>query len=382
MLAKKIVLTAITLSSFSFAQTHRPARPPQYVAMAFDGSKTISAWQQTRDFSKNLEANGKSAKFTYFLSGVVFLKDTQKRLYTGPHHNAGQSDISFGGDVNELSSRIQQMNKAIHEGHEMGSHANGHFHAEEQRWSEDDWQSEFSIFNALINNVFTNNSLPNTLESLDLNPEEDVVGFRAPYLETTDGLWSTLHDYKYRYDTSEVADANYWPRKLHAGVWNFPLAMLRIVDTNKRTLSMDYNFYVADSNAEPDPANGATYRDRMKRTYLKYFESNYNGNRAPLHIGHHFSAWNDGAYWKALQDFASEVCGKPEVKCVTYSELADYMDTLSESTLAAYQRGDFDLRNAPAGMQKRGRKFSAAKVYSKAEIESLGLSVDPPAAHE
>ncbi len=381
-LNKSKFLFACALTCLAQAQTQRPARPPQYIALAFDGSKTISAWEQTRSFSKSLRDNNKHLAFSYFLSGVVFLKDTQKRLYTGPKHSAGQSDITFGGDTTELTSRIQQINAAIDEGHEMGSHANGHFHAEEQSWSEDDWMSEFSIFNKLIKNVFVNNGLPDSLERLKLNVEEDVVGFRAPYLETTNGLWPTLREFKYRYDTSRVADANYWPRKVEGGVWNFPLAMLRIVDTNKRTLSMDYNFYVADSNAEPNPSQSEVYRDRMKRTYLKYFESNYNGNRAPLHIGHHFSAWNGAAYWNALKDFASEVCGKPEVKCVTYKELANYMDTLSEATIAAYQRGNFDTSNAPPSMKTQNRIFSEAKVYSSQELKNLGLEVDPPKAHQ
>jgi len=79
----------------------------------------------------------------------------------------------------------------------------------------------------------------------------------------------------------------------------------------------------------------------MLETYLQYFESNYNGNRAPVHIGHHFSLWNGGAYWEAMQEFALAVCGRPEVKCVTYTELADFVDTRSPAQLKAYQAGNF-----------------------------------------
>jgi hypothetical protein len=39
--------------------------------------------------------------------------------------------------------------------------------------------------------------------------------------------------------------------------------------------------------------------------------------------------------------FIERVCGLPEVKCVTYSKLADFMDGQSAETLKAYQKGDF-----------------------------------------
>ncbi len=357
-------------------------RPPQYVVFAFDGSKSLKFWQDTRDFSKSMAAQNTQVPFTYFLSGTVFLKDNKKTLYQGPKHSPGQSDISFGGNEAELTGRIQQMNKAIEEGHEMGSHANGHFNGEEGRWSESDWSLEFKLFNWLIKDVFTNNELPSSLEPLNLDPEKEVVGFRAPYLGVTSGLWPTLENYKFRYDTSLATEPNYWPRKNSKGIWNFPLAMIRIVDTNKRTLSMDYNFYVADSNASPNPANSEIYRSRMKRSYLKYFNDNYAGNRAPVHIGHHFSLWNGGAYYNALKDFAQAVCGKAEVKCVTHKELADDLDELDDETLAQYQRGNFNREDAPTRMKGRREIKTTTKFYNSTELKKLGIEFDPPAAHE
>jgi hypothetical protein len=79
----------------------------------------------------------------------------------------------------------------------------------------------------------------------------------------------------------------------------------------------------------------------MLATYLDYFHTNYTGNRAPLHIGHHFTAYQGGVYNEALKDFARRVCGLPEVKCATYGELADFMDKQKPEALTAYQAGDF-----------------------------------------
>ena len=112
---------------------------------------------------------------------------------------------------------------------------------------------------------------------------------------------------------------DFQPKRDRYGIWDFPLASLRAA--HGRVPSMDYNFYFKDSKGKPNPSNGALYEQRMLDAYRKYFRNNYNGSRAPIHIGHHFSKWNGGAYWRAMKRFAIEVCGKPDVKCVTYREL-------------------------------------------------------------
>jgi hypothetical protein len=88
----------------------------------------------------------------------------------------------------------------------------------------------------------------------------------------------------------------------------------------------------------------------MLATYLAYFRASYTGNRAPLNIGHHFEAYQGGAYNEALKEFARRVCGLPEVKCAAYSELADFMDRQTPEMLAAYQRGDFPPAPPPSAI--------------------------------
>ena len=79
-------------------------------------------------------------------------------------------------------------------------------------------------------------------------------------------------------------------------------------------------------------ARRALFREQMVQTYIDYFKTNYAGNRAPLHIGHHFSDYQHGAYREALQIFARTVCGLPEVRCTTYAQLADFMDCAASRT--------------------------------------------------
>jgi hypothetical protein len=111
---------------------------------------------------------------------------------------------------------------------------------------------------------------------------------------------------------------------------------------------MDYNFFRAQSRGANDPARYEAAREQTLKTYLAYFKRNYTGNRAPLHIGHHFMAYQHGAYNDALKSFARAVCGLPEVRCVSYAKLADFMDGQTAETLAAYRKGDFARAATPA----------------------------------
>jgi hypothetical protein len=105
---------------------------------------------------------------------------------------------------------------------------------------------------------------------------------------------------------------------------------------------MDYNHYVAHSKAVSDAANSEKYRKDVYDSYMEYFTKNLNGNRAPLHIGHHFSKWNGGAYWNAMQDFAKAVCTRPDVNCGTYRDLVSYMEALPAGKRAKLQAGNFE----------------------------------------
>jgi hypothetical protein len=105
---------------------------------------------------------------------------------------------------------------------------------------------------------------------------------------------------------------------------------------------------VAQSRAADDPRRYEAAREQTLQTYLHYFKLNYAGNRAPLHIGHHFTGYQGGAYNEALKSFARAVCGLPEVRCVTYARLADFMDRQNPETLAAYRKGDFARAATPA----------------------------------
>lgn len=338
-----IALLLLTIVLRSATEAAPVKRPPQFVMLAFDGSQSIPMWQATRKFAVDATKAGAPVRFTYFVSAVYYVGAPYKSLYNAPMHGTGASAIGWGGNSADLLARFDQTNLANQEKHEIASHSVGHWDG--SKWSYQQWSSEFEQFHRFFEDFFSINRISATAlfpRGWSFIPKR-INGFRAPLLGDNADLWRVLKDYRYRYDTSQTARTDYWPEmNSTGGHWNFPLAQIRIAGTGKKTLTMDYNFYVADSAAQPNPANKEIYKKQMVDTYLQYFQSNYSGNRAPIHIGHHFSLWNGAAYWEAMQEFALKVCGLPDVRCATYQELADFMDAQSPQTINAFREKNFD----------------------------------------
>jgi hypothetical protein len=156
--------------------------------------------------------------------------------------------------------------------------------------------------------------------------------------------------------------------------------------SNKRTLSMDYNMYVAQSGGRKgNEANFNQWENEVVDTYLKYFKANYLGNRAPLDIGHHFSLWNGGIYWRAMKRFAKEVCSIPEVVCGTYTDMANFLERQSPADLRDYQNGNFPKATAnhlPESVIRASDVDWEDEVLTPEIIAELESQVCPSEAHK
>jgi hypothetical protein len=306
-------------------------RAPQFVVMAFDGSYSLDMWQQTLDFAKLMQDQNHPVHFTYFLSGVYFLNYRKAVRYEPPTKAPGTSLIGFGASNLDVEERVKYVNRAIAEGHEIGSHANGHFDGAD--WTYGEWEQELTQFNNLVFHIVGNNDVSSKdagRYTVNLNPGE-LVGFRAPSLARNDKMYTALLANGYKYDTSATGKATEWPQKLNNGLWEFPVASIQYSNTSSFLLAMDYNFYFKQSGGKDVTKKGEGqwqqfYQDTYT-SYINYFQKNYTGNRAPVYIGSHFSEWNDGVYWDAMRDFGADVCIKPEVYCVTFKDLMGYLNS-------------------------------------------------------
>ncbi len=317
-------------SPTSLVPTSYPRRPPQFIAVSFDGSGDAALWQHWRQVAR---ATG--ARFSFFLSGVYLLDPADHVLYHPPRHPAGSSDIGFSPDAASVRALVHQINLGYRDGNEIGTHYNGHFCAGYEpgsvdTWTAADWAREIAQFRALVRHA-----------GLTV-PISSIVGGRTPCLQgNLDALYRVLRTHGFRYDASHTDAPSQWPLRVH-GIWSFPLALIKLVGTPWDSLSMDYNFYVNQSNAVDTPvARSKVLAQDAYLSYLRYFKQNYYGDRAPLDIGNHFATWNHWAYVHALTRFVERVCGKPEVRCVTYSTLATWLDHAPPPELARYRRGAF-----------------------------------------
>ncbi|MEM1039214.1 MAG: polysaccharide deacetylase [Pseudomonadota bacterium] len=322
----------LSQSNQSSAQ-ERVERPPQFVLLSFDGSKDNKFWRESRAFAKK-----HNIRFTYFISGVYFLTRAERKVYVEPKRGPGRSAIGYGGTPEDIADRLDQLWLAFSEGHEIASHANGHFDG--SSYTARMWNSELKQFGSILQRAWAKYSRKKVPEGFTDMFDRSIIGLRAPQLGVSKGLFRALREKNYLYDTSRVNRMNYWPRK-RAGVWNFPLASIRLARSKKRTLSMDYNLYFAHSKAKRAPkSKWQAFEDETYETYMNYFRNNYYGNRAPIDIGHHFSKWNGGSYWRGMQRFARAVCNRDEVLCVTYQDLMAFMEA-NVSKTDAFQAGRF-----------------------------------------
>src|SRR5262249_27456033 len=118
--------------------------------MAFDNCTELERWQELTDFAAELNKDGERIHFTFFVSASNFIADTSRNIYEGPHQRCGYSRINFGGTPEQIRKRVDYLNALYRSGHEIASHAVGHFNG--RSWSASDWDKEFRAFGQILKN--------------------------------------------------------------------------------------------------------------------------------------------------------------------------------------------------------------------------------------
>ncbi len=304
---------------------------PQFVLLSFDGSKDVSVLDETLNFEQQMQTADKPLHFTYFINAAYFLTKENSQLYKSPESASGTSMVGFSLSLSDIALRVQEFNKAFAMGNDIGSHSAGHFNG--AGWTHDQWKQEFKSFTDLLSNVQQNNP------SVQINTPtflSSIRGFRAPNLGVNDNLYKVLGESGFTYDGSNVNATDAWPIKDTYGVWHIPLGTIYLGKDKRPVVAMDYSIWTRQSNAKEQTVKGTPlwnqyYKDVIT-AYMNYFNTNYNENRSPVVIADHFSKWNDGVYWEAMKTFAENVCGLPNVHCVTFKELVNYLNTTGAPT--------------------------------------------------
>ncbi|MFI1205447.1 hypothetical protein ACH4VR_39520 [Streptomyces sp. NPDC020883] len=306
-------------------------RPPQFVVFSWDGALEGDdrLFSHYRDMAKDYDAH-----MTFFLTGIYLLPKSKKDLYHPPQHPVGSAAISYPTDEH-IRTTLTQLAAAYEDGNEIGTHFNGHFCGAKggADWSVGEWKSEIDQFYDFVEKWRTNTG-DKDIPALPFDFRKEVTGGRAPCLEGQPNLLKAMKSYGWRYDASSPGDFQIWPSKKN-DIWDFPLQMLPYPGGNYQGLSMDFNFLYNQSHGETkgDPAKYADWERQTVDSYMAGFNRVYYGSRAPLFIGNHFEDWNGGIYMKAIDQVVKKTCTKKGVKCVSFKELADWLDVQKPETL-------------------------------------------------
>lgn len=310
--------------------------PPQFVVFSWDGAGEIGNGLFPR-FLKLAKDHG--AAMTFFLSGIYLLPESKKDLYKPPNNPVGASDIGYLKDEN-VRGTLRCVRQAWLDGHEVGTHFNGHFCAGSgsvAHWTQDDWQSEIDQAVSFVTNWRTNTGFTD-VEPLPFDYRKELVGGRTPCLLGQDDLLPVAQKLGWRYDASSPGGLQVWPGK-KSGIWDLPLQSMPFPGHSFEVLSMDYNILANQSKntTRGVPSNYPAWRTQATGSYLGGFRRAYETNRAPLFIGNHFEEWNGGIYMDAAEEALKSMSDKKDVRLVSFRQFADWLDVQDPKLLARLQ---------------------------------------------
>jgi peptidoglycan/xylan/chitin deacetylase (PgdA/CDA1 family) len=312
------------------ATSGQAAPKPQYVIISFDGAHDIAQWERSRALAERT-----GARFTYFLSCVFLLSKETRGEYRAPGKRAGSSQVGFAQTKEEVADRLGEIRLAAGEGHEIASHACGHFDG--KGWSKADWLNEFASSRRILADAYAINHIEGEPEGWK-SFAAAVSGFRAPYLSKSAALYGALETAGFSYDASGISRGPVEPHP-EGGVERFSLPQIPEGPAARRVIAMDYNLFVRHSGGFERPDEAAAFQERSYEAFKAAFDAQYEGGRTPLQLGFHFTLMNDGAYWRALERFAGEVCIMTDVVCTSYADYLKRTRTTGSATQAAETAG-------------------------------------------
>lgn len=316
--------------------------PPQFVVISWDGAGETS----TRLFTHWLKVAKKHrAPMTFFLTGIYLLPGAKRKLYHPPKHPVGASDLGWLPE-RYVHATIRRTRQAWLDGHEIGTHFNGHFCGREKgvsTWSVDEWLSEIQQAEKFVATWRTNTGLTDE-PPLPFDVTKEVIGGRTPCLEGVENVRRAAAKLDWRYDSSGTRHAT-WPTKVH-GLWDLSMQQVPFPGEDFEVTAMDYNFMVNQSEVtDGDPDMHSTWRRQTRDAYLAGFRRSLDGNRSPLIIGNHFEQWNGGIYMDAVEEAMVEMAKEPATRFVTMRQLCDWLDAQDPEVISRLQ----DLSGAPEG---------------------------------
>ncbi|MBV1938424.1 hypothetical protein [Streptomyces sp. BV286] len=364
-------------TSFTGKQPKQPGKPvplepgetpPQFVVFSWDGAGDVGNGLFER-FLKLSEEH--DARMTFFLSGLYLLPESKKRKYLPPNNAPGASDIGYLTDAH-IRSTLKNLRRAWLDGHEIGTHFNGHFcggTGTVENWTPAQWKSEIAQAKAFVKEWRTNTGWTEAdVPALPFDYEKELIGGRTPCLKGQNNLLPTARELGWRYDASSPGGLQIWPAK-KGGVWDLPLQAIPFPGHTFEVLSMDYNILANQSvnSTQAPPANYPAWRKQATNAYIAGFKRAYETNRAPFFVGNHFEEWNGGIYMDAVEEALKHIAGKKDVRLVSFRQFVDWLDVQDAAVLEK-------LRTLGVGQEPAGgwNTFLGATATNSADDSAKG----------
>lgn len=346
-------------TSFTGKQPHQPGKPvpleagqtpPQFVIFSWDGAAEVGNGLFPR-FLDLAKTHG--AHMTFFLSGLYLLPESQKRRYLPPNNAPGASDIGYLTD-DHVRATLDNVRQAWLDGHEIGTHFNGHFcsgRGTVANWTPQQWRSEIQQAKGFVKEWRTNTGWTD-LPALPFDYDKELIGGRTPCLLGQNNLLPTARALGWRYDASSPGGRQVWPTK-SGGVWDLPLQAIPFPGHKFEVLSMDYNILANQSiNSTNAPAhNYPAWREQATGSYIAGFQRAYETNRAPFFVGNHFEHWNGGIYMDAVEATLKHIAREKEkgedIRLVSFRQFVDWLDVQKPEVLEKLRT--LDVGQPPVG---------------------------------
>ncbi|MGP4044702.1 hypothetical protein [Streptomyces sp. 2A115] len=328
-------------TAFTGKQPNQPAKPaplepgetpPQFVVFSWDGAGDVGNGLFERFLKLSQEHD---ARMTFFLSGLYLLPESKKRMYLPPNNAPGASDIGYLTDAH-IRTTLKNVRQAWLDGHEIGTHFNGHFcggSGSVGNWTPAQWKSEIAQAKSFVKEWRTNTGWTD-LPALPFDYDKELIGGRTPCLLGQSSLLPTARELGWRYDASSPGGLQQWPSK-KGGLWDLPLQAIPFPGHTFEVLSMDYNILANQSinSTQAPPANYPAWRKQATDAYIAGFTRAYETNRAPLFVGNHFEEWNGGIYMDAVEGALKHMAGKKDVRLVSFRQFVDWLDAQDPAVL-------------------------------------------------
>ncbi|MFJ8311568.1 MULTISPECIES: hypothetical protein [unclassified Streptomyces] len=320
--------------------------PPQFVIFSWDGAGEVG----TGLFPRFLElARNHGAGMTFFLSGLYLLPESKKSLYRPPNNPVGASDIGYLTDPH-IKETLKYVRQAWADGHEIGTHFNGHFcdgPGSVANWTASQWRSEVEQAVSFVTEWRTNTGWRDA-DPLPFDYGKELIGGRTPCLLGQDNLLPIAKELGWRYDASSPGGRQRWPGK-RQGVWDLPLQGIPFPGHSFEVLSMDYNILANQSknSTKGMPSRYPGWREQATTSYVQGFRRAYETNRAPFCIGNHFEEWNGGIYMDAAEEALKGMAGRKDVRLVSFRQFVDWLDVQDPKVLDRLR--SLEVGQAPPG---------------------------------